>query len=192
MNTITTPDDDVPVQAINPGATLANIRTQKNYSIDYVASLLKLRSNVIELIEQNEFQSLPGPAFVQGYIRAYAKVLDVSPEPYLAAFNEQYATEKKPERTLWQQSKRESNKAEHMIRWFTILFVLGVVVAVGVWWQRNQDSQQPIFSEKNTSVTELSLTQSDITNEIKLTDISKMQSLLNPKPEMSPLEKVGD
>lgn len=191
MSTTTTLDDNTIVHAINPGAQLASIREQKGYSIEYVANKLHLRTRIIELIELNDFKSLPGPVFIKGYLRAYAKILDVSPEPYLAVFNEQYVTEKKPERALWQQSKRESNKAEHVLRWFTLLFVLGVIVAVGIWWQKNQDNQQQMFSEKSVP-TDLSLNQNSSKTEVKLTDISKMQSLLNPKPDMSPLEKVGD
>lgn len=188
MSTITTLDDNNVVHAINLGAQLASIREQKGYTVDYVADKLHLRSRVIELIENNEFNSLPGAVFTKGYLRAYAKLLEVSPEPYLAVFNERYTPEKKPERALWQQARRETNKAEHVIRWFTVLFALGVMVAVGVWWQKNQDGQQ-VFSEKSTPV-DLSLN-TPVTTEVKLTDISKMQSLLNPKPEMSPLERTG-
>lgn len=188
MSTITMLDDNTMITAVNTGAQLASVREQKGYTIEYVANKLHLRSRVIELIENNEFNALPGPVFIKGYLRAYAKLLEISPDPYLAVFNDQHVAEKKPERALWQ-SKRESNKAEHLIRWFTVLFAIGVVVAVGVWWQKNIDSQQQVFSEKKEP---LDLSMEQTTTELKLTDISKMQSLLNPKPEMSPLEKKGD
>lgn len=65
-------------------------------------------------------------------------------------------------------------------------------MAVGIWWQKNRDTQQ-IFPTKTTPV-DLSLNQTSTieTKELKLTDISKMHSMLNPKPEMSPMEKIGD
>lgn len=192
MSTTTTLDENMLENDRNPGAHLASIREQKGYTIEYVANKLHLRARIIELIENNEFHLLPEPVFVKGYLRAYAKLLGTSPEPYLAIFNKQYLVERKPERALWQQSKRESHKAEHLIRWFTLLFALGVLVAVGIWWQKNRDTQQVFAS--NTTPVELSLNQipiTETTTEIKLTDISKMQSLLNPKPEMSLLEKTG-
>ncbi|KTD73351.1 helix-turn-helix domain-containing protein [Legionella tucsonensis] len=192
MNTTTTLDENV-AEYNNPGEQLASIRQQKGYTVEYVANKLHLRVRIIELIENNEFHLLPEPVFVKGYLRAYAKLLGTSPEPYLAIFNAQFVVEKKTDRALlWQQSKRESYKVEHIIRWFTILFALGVIVAVGIWWQKNRDTQQ-IFSTKTAPV-DLSLNQIPTieTKELKLTDISKMQSLLNPKPEMSPLEKIGD
>lgn len=171
----------------NPGIQLSHIRQQKGYSIEYVASKLHLRARIIELIENGEFKLLPEPVFVKGYLRAYSKLLGVSPDPFLAVFDAQYVFEKKPERALWQ-SKRESHKAEHIIRWFTLLFAVGVMVAVGIWWQKNKDSQ-PVYSAKKT-VSELSLNQT--ATELKLTDLSKMQSLLTPSVNhMTPLEKTG-
>ncbi|KTD35587.1 DNA-binding protein [Legionella moravica] len=186
MNTTATMDDTTQNEIDNPGKQLATLRQQKGYTIEYVASKLHLRVRIIELIETGDFQLLPEPVFVKGYLRAYSKLLGVSPEPFLAVFNNQYTFEKKPERALWQ-SKRESHKAEHIIRLVTILFAVGVMVAVGVWWQKNRDAQ-PVFSSKQ-SPTNLSL--NDNNSELKLTDLSKMQSLLNPSMQMTPLEKEG-
>lgn len=139
MNTTTTLDENIAEYNNNPGEQLASIRQQKGYTVEYVANKLHLRARIIELIENNEFHLLPEPVFVKGYLRAYAKLLGTSPEPYLAIFNAQFVVEKKSDRALlWQQSKRESHKVEHIIRWFTILFALGVIVAVGIWWQKTE------------------------------------------------------
>lgn len=184
---ITPSMDEVNITEIdNLGIQLSTIREQKGYTIEYVASKLHLRARIIELLENGEFNLLPEPVFVKGYLRAYSKLLGVSPDPFLAVFNAQYVFEKKPERALWQ-SKRESHKAEYVIRWFTLLFAVGVMVAVGIWWEKNRDSQ-PVYSAKKTA-TDLSLNQT--TTELKLTDLSKMQSLLTPSARMSPLEKNG-
>ena len=156
MNTTASMDELNDTGIDNPGIQLANIRQQKGYTIEYVASKLHLRARIIELIENGEFDLLPEPVFVKGYLRAYSKLLGVSPDPFLTVFNAQYIFEKKPERALWQ-SKRESHKAEYIIRWFTVIFAIGVMVAVGIWWQKNRDSQ-PVYSAKKTA-TDLSLNQ---------------------------------
>lgn len=188
MNTTATTDEANNTEINNPGIQLSQIRQQKGYSTEYVASKLHLRVRIIELIENGEFNLLPEPVFVKGYLRAYSKLLGVSPDPFLAIFDNQYVFEKKPERALWQ-SKRESHKAEHVIRWFTLVFALGVMVAVGVWWQKNRDTQEVYSAKETTTTSELSL--NEPTTELKLTDLSKMQSLLAPNSEMSPLEKEG-
>ena len=191
MNTITTLEDITVENKSKPEVSLNNAREQKGYTIDYVASKLRLRVRVIELLENNEFHLLPEPVFIKGYLRAYAKLLNISPEPYLAEYeshyDEHYVAEKKPERSLIQ-TRRENNKADYMIRWFTILFALGVVVAVGLWWQKNIASQQT-SSEKSTS-SDLSMNQTK--TELKLTDISKMQDLLTPRTGISSLERSSD
>lgn len=188
MNTTAAMDETGNNEITNPGYELAIIRQQKGYSIEYVASKLHLRTRIIELIEAGDFNSLPEPVFVKGYLRAYSKLLGISPEPFLTVFNTQYSFEKKPERvTLWQ-SKKESHKAEHFIRWFTILFAIGVLVAVGIWWQKNKDSQALYSPKENTS----GLSISETNSELKLTDLSKMESLLTPNnTQMTPLEKQG-
>lgn len=188
MNTTTTMDNLHGDTNDSPGLELALIRQQRGFSMEYVANKLHLRVRIIELIENGEFNLLPEPVFVKGYLRAYSKLLGVAPEPFLAVFDEQYVFEKKPERALWQ-SKRESHKAEHMIRLVTIVFAVGVLVAVGVWWQKNRDLQQNLATKEVESPVDLSM--NETTTELKLMDLSKMQSLLTPSNEMSPLEKEG-
>lgn len=190
MNTTATMDDIDTIQIENPGLQLAKIREQKGYTVEYVANKLHLRNHIIELIDRGNFDLLPEPVFIKGYLRAYAKLLSVSPEPFLQLFNAQCIEDQKPERTLWQ-SKRESHKAEHYIRWFTIAFAIAVLVAVSVWWHNNRDSHSMYSSAAKDEVsTEVSL--QDPNTEIKLTDLSKMQALLTPGPEMTLMEKQGD
>lgn len=192
MNTTATMDDlnDIPVE--NPGIQLAEIRQQKGYSVEYVASKLHLRARIIELIDQGDFDLLPEPVFIKGYLRAYAKLLGVPAESFLQAFNVLFTEEKKPERALWQ-SKRESHKAEHFIRWFTLLFALSAMVAVGLWWHNNRDNHAEYSADSKTGKDsqDLSLKDNSVT-EIKVADVSKVQALLEPKPAMSLLENEGE
>ena len=186
MSTTIISDESTPNAIDQLGLKLSTLRQQKGYTIEYVASKLHLRARVIELIENSEFNLLPEPVFVKGYLRAYSKLLGISPDPFLAVFNEQFVSEKNTERALWQ-SKRETHKAEHVVRWVTLVFALGVMIAVGMWWQKNKEVAQ-IVPEREV-ITDLSFNQTIA--ETKLNDLSKMQSLLSPNSQMSPLEKVG-
>jgi cytoskeleton protein RodZ len=184
MTTALTMDEDNPSEIEKPKIQLAELRQQKGYSIEYVANKLHLRVRIIELLENCDFNSLPEPVFVRGYLRAYSKLLGVSPDPFLAVFNHHYDFDRKPERALWQ-SKRETHKAENWIRWFTLVFAVGVMIAVGVWWQTNRDNHSEFSKKENSG--EVSLAQSD--REENLADLSTIQSLLLPDPHMSMMEK---
>ena len=191
MNTTTTMDDFNNELIESPGLQLAQLRQQRGYTIEYVANKLHLRARIIELIEQGSFDLLPEPVFIRGYLRAYSKLLGVSPDPFLQIFNAQFIEEKKPERALWQ-SKRESHKAEHFIRWFTIVFALGVMISIGLWWHNARDNN-PGYSAANEEKIEQEVSLNDIPPvEIKVADVSKVQALIAPKPKMSFLGNDGE
>ncbi|WP_133127259.1 helix-turn-helix domain-containing protein [Legionella nagasakiensis] len=187
MHTTTIMDEVEESMQEKPGAQLAAVRQAKGYSTDYVAGKLHLRVRLIELLEADEYQNMPEPVFIKGYLRAYAKLLDVAPEPLLEAFNGLYSSERKLERALWQ-SRRETNRAEHAVRWLTALFALGVLIAVAVWWYKNKDNER-IFP---TSVSRQETSSNKSESEIRLTDLSKMRSLLSSSNQYNTLEGPGE
>ncbi len=176
MNTTTiTMDEITEGMDSKPGAQLAAERMQQGYSLEYVAGKLHLRVKLIELLEADDYYSMPEPVFIKGYLRAYAKLLNLQPQPLLDRFNSIYkTTERKVEKALWQ-SRRETNRAEHAIRWLTGFFAVIVLAAVAVWWYTNKDNENFFPSTVNRAETSPSKTET----EIRLTDLSKMRSLLS-------------
>ncbi|CDZ78286.1 Cytoskeleton protein RodZ [Legionella massiliensis] len=189
MNTTTLMDEIHNGTQDKPGMQLALVREKRGYSQEYVAGKLHLRVRIIELLESDDYEQMPEPVFIKGYLRAYAKLLGVPAEPLLETFNNMYTTERKLEKALWQ-SKRESNKGERVLRLLTGLIAVGAVVAVGLWWQKNKDNQQ-VFSAKSAPVV-AEVTPSE--TEVRLTDLSKMHSVLNPPSfnnQITPMETTG-
>lgn len=186
MNTATTLGETNQADVENVMMQLSVIRQQKGYTTEYVANKLHLRVRIIELLEQGAFDLLPEAVFVKGYLRAYAKLLSISPDPFLTLFNNQYDFEKKPEKALWQ-SRRESHKAEHLIRWVTFVFAIGVMVAVGIWWQKNREVQPELTTKEKPA--DLSFNPPMTRTEISLDDLSKVQTIISPDAPMSILEK---
>jgi cytoskeleton protein RodZ len=177
MNTTVVKDEIHNGTQESPGLQLARIREKKGYSQEYVAGKLHLRVRIIELLEADDYEQMPEPVFIKGYLRAYAKLLGVPSESLLEIFNNNYSTERKLEKALWQ-SRRESNKGEWVVRLLTSLIVVGAVVVVSFWWQKNKDNQQLISAKSVEVVAEQS--PSKLESEIRLTDLSKMQTILNP------------
>lgn len=172
MNT-TISDEAILSEQESPGNQLASARQRHGFTPEYVASKLHLRVRIIELIEADDYERLPEPVFVKGYLRAYAKLLGMNHEPILNLYKSNYMTDTKFEKTLWQ-SKKEPLKAERMVKWFTALFATAVLIAVVIWWQQHQENQQDASLDKPA---ELAL--NTVTSEVRLTDLSKMQSLFS-------------
>ena len=159
----------------NPGAQLAAIREQHGYSAEYVASKLHLRVCMIERLEADDYQDMPEPVFIKGYLRAYANLVGVKPAPFLASFNRFHASTKRvQERALWQ-----TRRQTHQVGAFAVI----VVVAVAWWWSKSKDVET-LFSA-HTQQVDASLAHTE--SEIRLTDLSNMRTLLTPttKPKQA-------
>ena len=68
-------------------SVLRNRREARGLSLAQVSAHLKLTQRQLEAIEQGELSSLPGAAFSRGFVRNYARFLDIDPAPFLAAID---------------------------------------------------------------------------------------------------------
>ena len=75
------------VDAVGYGARLAAQRERAGLSVTDVAATLRLHPNQVRAIEQEDLARLPALAYVRGFIRSYARVLNVDPEPLLSDLN---------------------------------------------------------------------------------------------------------
>jgi len=69
------------------GAQLRAYRENAQMTVDDVAHQLKLARRQVLAIENDEFDALPGPTFVRGFIRNYARLLRIDAQPLLEASN---------------------------------------------------------------------------------------------------------
>jgi cytoskeleton protein RodZ len=72
---------------LSAGAQLRAYRENAQLTVVDVAHQLKLSRRQVLAIENDELDALPGPTFVRGFIRNYARLLRVDPMPLLEASN---------------------------------------------------------------------------------------------------------
>ncbi|MEW6313498.1 MAG: RodZ domain-containing protein [Pseudomonadota bacterium] len=82
------PEPEVPPQV---GAVLAAVRCKQGMSVADVAHQMKLSVSQVEALEADDFDRLPGNIFVRGFVRNYARLLGLDPDPLLAAVGRIYA-----------------------------------------------------------------------------------------------------
>ncbi len=78
--------DDTAYRRSRCGGALRQAREIQGLSIQDVASKLRLGPKQIEAIEADQFEKLPEPTIVRGFIRNYAKLLKINAEPLLDAY----------------------------------------------------------------------------------------------------------
>lgn len=85
---ISVDNDDQSLQARvqNLGSTLQAARLEKKLSQQDVSNSLRYSVKQIDALENNVFDSLPDAMMTRGFIRSYAKYLELDAEPLLAAY----------------------------------------------------------------------------------------------------------
>ncbi len=71
--------------SLRPGRALAEARAARNLTVAEVAQQLKLSASQIEALEAEAYDRLPGPVFVRGFVRNYARLLELDADALAAA-----------------------------------------------------------------------------------------------------------
>lgn len=74
------------------GELLVEQRIQAGLTIETVAAQTRVKLEYLQAIERNDFSQLPAAVFVKGFIRSYARVLELDPQPLLALLRRDYKT----------------------------------------------------------------------------------------------------
>ena len=124
---------------------------------DDVAKELKLDLRLVNALEGGKIEELPEPVYTAGYIRAYAKLVGLSPEKVVADYTSQdsvrspepyYPREKIPARYRAVQQELPKNfivskdHAEHRKRVRILLGVLAIVFATVFAWKMAVNSPE--------------------------------------------------
>jgi cytoskeleton protein RodZ len=75
-----------PQGGLSPGQMIAAGREAKSINATELAARLRLDTKIVQALERDDFQNLPAPMFVKGYIRSIAKELDIDPVKIVEAY----------------------------------------------------------------------------------------------------------
>jgi len=68
----------------NVGAQLRAAREGRGIQLPEVAATLKLGPKQVEALENGDWQALPGHTFIRGFVRNYARLVQIDPLPLMA------------------------------------------------------------------------------------------------------------
>ncbi len=84
------------VGASKPGVALAEARQAQAITQREVADALHLPLHVVDAIERGDKNGLPAHVFTRGYVRAYAKLMELDPDPLVMALSHEYGVDEPP------------------------------------------------------------------------------------------------
>lgn len=79
------------------GQILKEARESKIVSLSEMAAYSRIRKEYLEALEKNRFELLPTATFVKGYIKTYARILDLDSGPLLALLRRDFKESAKGE-----------------------------------------------------------------------------------------------
>lgn len=82
------------------GQVLKEERERKFYTLEEIEKSTKIRKELLQALEIGQYNKLPPPTFVQGFIKNYGKFLGLNPEKLLAIYRREFSEGKNPPRIL--------------------------------------------------------------------------------------------
>lgn len=126
-------EDEQTAEQPTVGGLLKTAREAAGLTIADIAGHLKLSLPQLQAMENNDFERLPGPVFVRGFARSYARYLQLDETQLLAALDRQLPRLASAEKIPEQSSVSYDSKP---LPWRLIGGVLLVLIAVAMtgWW----------------------------------------------------------
>ncbi|CUA85608.1 Cytoskeletal protein RodZ, contains Xre-like HTH and DUF4115 domains [Gulbenkiania indica] len=150
--------------AVSVGASLRQAREAAGLSLGDVADRLKLSLRQLEAIERDDFEALPGAAFVRGFVRNYARFLELDDAPLMAMLDTRFPSSLSSEPDLGTATDAVTDTAPVVParRGFALAGLAGgliLLLGVGWWWsQRPAEPEseapqglQPMLTEQAAS-----------------------------------------
>ncbi len=118
------------------GNVLSSARIGWKLSLEDVAGNLNLSVDTISALEKDEYSQLPGYTFVKGYIRSYAKLLELNPDDVIARVllePEQLAEIPSVKSSIKLKSKPLRKKNRPLGKIFRVLMVTLLLIGLGLF-----------------------------------------------------------
>ncbi|WP_220718415.1 RodZ domain-containing protein [Agarivorans litoreus] len=188
------------IEVVSPGQMLQEARVAAKLSQNQVAERLKLRLQVIKDIEGDSFDSGLSNTFIKGYLRAYARLLNLSEDLVLSSYTHLHdAHEQRTEMQSFSGRIKQETHDSRLMK-FTYLVGLGIVVLLVIWWWQEK-SQQVDFSQASPASSESRIIEPtselevDVTPEASAENIQALSSVEAEAPQApsaKPVEAVSE
>ena len=177
----------------NPGETLRKARESKNLAQAEVAQQLNLTLRALTQVEAGAFDKLPGHTFARGYIRAYAKLLELDQDRLVADFDAYTGTDSAGSSVhALGRIEEPTHLAQSLLRFVCVGLLLGLLV-VGFFWWRVQSTRKDSDAAVSRALEHVEVESADGTTEIHPLDEPEDQAvadgqalIVEPASEIAP------
>lgn len=145
----------------SPGQQLRQAREARKLELSQLATSLRIAPQVVEALEQDDYAQLPSAVFVSGYIRSYARLVGLDPEPLNQSFRRLHPNAEPPTPHVVRADSSQSDEDNReggglAVYLIAVLVVLALAAGGYGWWvsrpsPSQQTNEQPDLDEERLS-----------------------------------------
>ncbi len=143
------------------GNTLREARIRRGLTIAEVEAITKIRGRYLQALEENDFEVIPGPAIVKGFLRTYAVLLKLDADALIAEYRSTYeppdrdeannvraeATTRTPSRVSRQERRTRKKRLQ---RGYILAAVVAVaIIALLAWFGSGRGQEAATLGSEN-------------------------------------------
>ena len=159
-------------ERIYPGELLKEARKKTRRRYKRLSSELGIPEKYLEALEENNFSIMAGPTYIKGYLRAYAKKLNLDPETVIEAFDRYLKDQRRLKKKAVKKEQKKEIKQKFSYIYAVIFLLIVLIMLLIVFFPEGN-----INSEKKEDISSYSETEIQNSNNIPL--------ILNTKPALS-------
>ncbi|MCY1282598.1 Cytoskeleton protein RodZ [compost metagenome] len=175
----------------NPGETLRKARENKGWSVAEVAAQLNLTGQRLIQLEAGEFDKLPGHTFARGYLRTYAKLLDMDADTIVREFDQFTGTDASGSAVHGLgRIEQPMRLSQNVLRLVSFVLLVGLASIGFLWWQ-DQASERG-SEQVGVNMEHVEVESADGTTQIHPLDEPEDQAVVEAQEEgQTPLAQVS-
>jgi len=154
------------------GQILADERQKQRITLTQLSQVTKIKIEYLQALEKNRFDRLPASVFIKGFIKSYARVLDLDQKSLLAILRRDYQENKTGE-LLPRQFTRSVSARQKQWQPITLVAVIAAAIFLSLagyvgfqWYNLNKPPSLEIYSpEENEFVSSQIIVSGVVENE---------------------------
>ena len=172
---------------ISAGKALSAARKKKRLRYKKLSSELNIDESYLVALEKDNYELIPGgEAYVKGFLRSYAKKLDLNPDEIIQIYSStREKTSIKISGKLGLQVKKDNINLRKYLSGLIIIFFISLVIFLGFPAKQNKQALQSFKEDKGTLLLEKFEDQSKAIPSAPSDDLDKIIPRLDVSREIS-------
>lgn len=133
-----------------PGELLQAARIELGITVDDIARQMNLNVKILTSIEDDDYNDIQSPIFTRGYLRTYARLVDLDENEIIGLFGQFYQKGDPDIKSISNTTPEISSNDLH-VKWMTYFVIAALIALLSVWWINNYQIQSFVGNEAKNS-----------------------------------------